>query len=363
MKNSAFVEGVVVDTNDPQQMGRFKAWCPSIDGDAYSVDDLPWVVYTSPLAGQIRDFAAGASGSAASGPVAYGMWAVPKVGATVIIGFLYNDYNFRFYVGSMYPEHGNRSLPAGRNSQEGPITDTFEKVEPASSNLKQQFRGNLSASQARTRGAFERQVAQAKTTKDGQEGYQSNVIGDGLDPQTYCIVTPGRHALIMQDHPSTARVRIKTAEGAQVLIDDANERIYVSTAKGKTWLELDQDGHVHVYGSESVSISAGGDFNVSAKGNINLHAGGNLNLAAVGHSRISACADVSFSADGPVNITAGAQLNLLAKANLIQTGSQIHLNGPEAAEAPCADQPTIIPDHEPWTRPASKGRRNKNWKE
>ena len=31
------MEGIVVDTNDPQQMGRVKAWVPAIDGDLYEI--------------------------------------------------------------------------------------------------------------------------------------------------------------------------------------------------------------------------------------------------------------------------------------------------------------------------------------
>lgn len=360
--STTFVEGIVVDTSDPQQMGRVKVHCPAIDGETVDAKNLPWVMYVSPLAGQTIDYPGGTSGGRADGPSSYGFWAVPKVGSLVIVGFLYNDYNLRFYVGSYFPDHGNRSLPAGRNSSNGPISDILEPIEPASSNLKAQFGGKLDVSEALTRGAFERQVAQARTEKDGTEGYQKGVVESGLDPQTYCITTPGRHSIIMQDNPATARVRIKTAEGAQVILDDANERIYVSTAKGKSWLEMDQDGHVHVYAAESYSVTTGGDFNVSAKGNINLHAGGNLNLAAVGHGRLSACADISLNADTSVNIQSGSQMNLLAGASIIQTGSEIHLNGPSASEAACADRPGIVPQHEPWSRPATKGARNKNWK-
>lgn len=360
--NASFVEGIVVSTDDPQQMGRVKAWCPSVDGPDYTVENLPWVMYISPLAGQIKDYPAGTSGAKSQGFVSYGMWAIPKVGAFIIVGFLYNDFNSRFYLGSYYPEHGNRSMPAGRNTPTGPQTDTEDPFEPALTNMKSHFMNKLNASEAITRGVAERQVAQAKDLKDGVEGYQKALTEKGLDPQTYCIVTPGRHAIIMQDNPETARVRIKTAEGAQVLIDDANERIYISTAKGKTWVELDQDGHIHVYGSDSVSVTTGGDFNVTAKGNINLRAGGNLNLLATGHARVSACKDVSLSADGPLNISAGGQMNLLAAASIIQTGSEIHLNGPKAAAAECVDIPSVVPDHEPWVRPKTKGKRNKNWK-
>jgi hypothetical protein len=359
---SPFVEGIVVDTSDPQQMGRVKILCPSIDGDSWRPEDLPWANYVSPMAGQTRDYPAGSSSGVAPGPHSYGFWAVPKIGATVIVGFLYDDYNLRFYFGSTFPDHGNRSLPAGRNSSAGPITDILEPSQPTVNNLKAQFGGSLDVSEAKTRGAYERQVAQAADNKDGTEGYQKGVLEDGLDPQTYCWVTPGRHVFVMQDNPSSSRIRLRTAEGAQVIIDDANERIYVSTAKGKSWLEMDQDGHVSVYAAESFSVSTGGDFNLSAKGNINLHAGGNLNLAAVGHGRLSACADISLSSDGNLNLQGGGQMNLLAAGSIIQTGSTIHLNGPGADSAPCADTPALVPTHEPWSRPATTGARNKNWK-
>lgn len=357
-----FIEGVVVDTSDPQQMGRLRVWCPAVDGEGIDVETLPWARYVSPFAGQAIGYPAGSTSAQTPGPVGYGFWAVPKVGATVIVGFLYGDRNQRFYMGSFFPEHGNRSLPAGRNSDNGPTSDTIEPVQPATSNLSAQFQGNLQASEAETRGAYERQVAQAVTEKTGEEGYQKGVLESGYDPQTYSFVTPGRHALIMQDNPENGRVRIKTADGHQVIFDDANERIYISSAKGQTWVELDSDGRVHIYAGDSVSITSGGDFNLAAKGNVNIQAGGNLNLLAGGYGRLSACDDVSLSADGTLNLMSGGQMNFKAGANLIQSGSQIHLNGPGAASAPCAVAPTVVPQHEPWTRPASKTKRNKNWR-
>lgn len=384
---STFVEGIVVDTNDPQQMGRVKVWCPSVDGpkpDTY--DNIPWATYISPFGGEMYDFQAGASEKVAPGPNSYGFWAIPKRGAMVVIGFMYGDINQRFYLGSYYPDHGNRSLPAGRNKPEGPVTNTEDAIEPATSNLQKQFQGDLQASEARTRGAYERQVAQAQTEKDGKEGYQpipgftpkpssekrtlpcGTIVKSGegdkppLDPQTYAIATPGRHAVIMQDNPETGRVRIKTAEGHQIIFDDANERIYVSTAQGGSWLEMDLDGHVHVYGAASFSVAAGEDINFSCNGNFNVQAGKAINMAAGEHFRASACADLSLTGDKGVNLTSGSAFNILASGNLIQTGSNIHLNGPKAAQAECPDRPKLVPDMEPWKRPATKGKRGKHWK-
>lgn len=362
MRYDVFVEGVVRDTSDPQQMGRLKVWCPAIDGDVYTVEALPWATYISPLAGQAYDYPAGPASKGAPGPVSYGFWAIPKVGATVVIGFMYGDKNQRFYLGSYFPEHGNRSLPSGRNNDAGPQTDTFDVLQPAVDSLDAQFQSDLSASEAQTRGAYERQVAQALTDKDGTEGYQKGVAEGGLDPQTYCITTPGRHSIIMQDNPANGRVRIKTAEGQQVILDDANERIYVSTAKGQSWIELDQDGRVHVYAGDSFSLTTGGDFNLSAKGNVRIQAGGNIDLSATGHGRFSSCKDISLSGDGGLNFTSGEAFNLKASGNIIATGDNIHLNGPQASVAPCADTPDVVPAHEPWTRKGSKATRNKNWK-
>ena len=370
MENPGLIDGVVVDTADPQEMGRIKVWCPAIDGDKVDVAVLPWVMYVSPLAGQAHGYPAGGSSAAAIGPMSYGFWAVPKLGAQVLVGFLYGDFNQRVYMGSFFRDHGNRSLPAGRNKDSAaPTTDSGDVIEPTTTNLKAQFQGDLASSIARTRGAYERMVGQPADVKTDAEGYSTRVVKAGdpdvglLDPQTYCLTTPGRHAIIMQDHPTNARVRVKTAEGHQIILDDANERIYVSTSQGRTWIELDRDGHVHVYAAESISMSAGGDLNLQALGNVNISAGKNMNLNATGSLRGEACSDLSFTGDGGVNFTSGETFNILAASNLIQTGSQIHLNGPTAAEAPCAEQPTLVPSHEPWKRPATKGTRGKNWKE
>lgn len=366
--NPGLIEGIVVDTADPQEMGRMKVWCPAIDGDRVNVDVLPWVIYVTPLGGQAHGYPAG-NGGKSTGPVSYGFWAIPKCGAQVLIGFMYNDYNQRIYMGSLFQDHANRSLPIGRNVEgQAPQSDSYDPIEPMSSNLKTQFGGDLANSIAQTRGAYERQVAQAKADKDDKEGYQVRVVpaaeenaGD-LDPQTYCLTTPGRHAVIMHDNPKTARVRIKTAEGHQIILDDANERIYISTSRGNTWIELDLDGHVHIHGGASVSVAAGKDINLSAGGNINISAGKNLNLTAAGHARMSACSDISLSGDTKMNFTTGGPMNLKAGPVIRGSAGAIHLNGPQAEAAACADKPTIIPDHEPWPRPSSTVKRNKNWK-
>lgn len=365
MKHNGLLEGVVVATDDPQQMGRVKVWVPAIDGDHYTIDVIPWCTYVTPLGGQVEDFPAGPGGNATGGFTSYGWWAIPKMGSSVLVGLLYGDENKRCYIGSMFGDHGNRSLPVGRNRPDfapAPVSDTFDPIEPQTNNLNIQFNGDLKSSQAQTRGAYERQVAQDQDLKDGASGYQTAMQGKGLESQTFCLTTPGRHSIIMQDNPKTGRMRIKSAWGHQIIMDDVNERIYISTARGKSYFEMDADGHVHCFADESYSVAAGGDINFTAGGSINLAAGADLNLAAGGKAVMSGCGGVHISGK-TINLDSGSGMNLLAAGGVLVTGSTVNLNGPTAAAADCAGTPTIVPAHEPWKRPTGSTTRNPNWKE
>lgn len=424
------MEGQVVDTADPDEMGRCRVWVPSLDGEAYDINQIPWSDYASPFMGFTVEYPAGQDNIPNKSHAAYGFWAIPKIGSSVLVFFLNGNPARRFYFASTVRLHRNRSLPAGRNTdgkgRPGPWGDAGDKqgnlnpIQPAFDNLRTQFRGDITAPEAITRGAYERQVAQARTNKDDSEGYSPNAADPSyLDPQTYCIVTPGRHAIIMQDHPKDARLRIKTAEGHQVIFDDANERIYVSTAKGNSWFEMDQDGHVHVFGAQSLSFRSGKDINFFADGNINLEANAGVNIKAnnadikVSASQNiqvkaaksilqSACDAFDISSESSLKIssqaamdirsrsalkvtgdasmdiktggtlvTQGSMIGLNGGSSLKMTAGKIDLNGPsagsaaEAAEASCpteADSPTIVPGFEPWVRPESPTARGKNWK-
>jgi phage gp45-like len=425
------MEGQVVDTNDPNQMGRVRAWIPALDGEDFNIQDIPWAEYASPFFGFTVAYPGGETTTPNYSDVAYGFWAIPKVGATVCIFCMNGSPQSRYYFASTLRLHRNRSLPAGRNvdfnNYMGPWGDSgdgegnLNPVQPAYDNLRTQFQNKITQSEAITRGAYERNVAQGADVRNGEEGYSiSPADSSYLDPQTYCLVTPGRNAIIMQDDPHFARLRLKTAEGHQIIFDDANERIYVSTSKGNTWLELDQDGHINIFGTQSISFRTGSDFNIFADGNINLEAGNGINLrsdkndirlTAAGNYQVQAAGNILETACGifditaekdihisavkdlnakssqgvfltggagvdvrsgkTIKLTASSDLGLGAGGNLIASGSNIYLNSGSAptakaaADSMCAEQatsPSVIPGFEPWTRPISETTRGPFWK-
>ena len=169
--------------------------------------------------------------------------------------------------------------------------------------------------------------------------------------------------MIMSDQADHCRLRLKTAAGHQVIFDDTNERIYISTARGKTWIELDENGHLHIFAADSLSVRSGADINLAADRNINLQAKGSINISADGSLKAAGKAGLHLSSCGVTSISASADLNLNAGGSILETATKIHLNGPTA---PCPEAPdsiTIIPGHEPWERPEeSKYTRNPNWK-
>ena len=369
MLNSFIYDGIIKSTNDPQQMGRCKVWIPALDGEFYDLDRLPWADYASPFFGSTLDFKVGREKTDIKGYSGYGFWAIPKIGSRVLIFLLNGEINRRVYFAGMVPLHQNRGLPTGRNRDDsgtiGPWTESFEKYNPPYDNLREQFQNNVSSEQAQSRGVIERQTAQAQTQKNGQEGYVKNIVDASiLDPQMYCLVTPGHHALIMSDDDKNCRVRLKTTAGHQVIFDDTNERIYISTAKGKTWIELDENGHVHLFAADDISIRSGESINIRADKDINIEAQKNINVKAVdGNIKYSAGKDYHINVGGSIYETCCNEHHTNAGGTLFETAKNIHMNGPVAKCAVKADAPPTIPGHEPWERPtATKYKRNPNWR-
>ena len=92
--------GTVVDTNDPQQMGRLRIACPVLGDVGFkSIRDIPWATYVSPLAGVDSVSSRGRDDSVSVGPVAYGMWSIPNIGSNVLVACIDGDTRHRVWLG------------------------------------------------------------------------------------------------------------------------------------------------------------------------------------------------------------------------------------------------------------------------
>src|ERR1035437_2796747 len=104
----------------------------------------------------------------------------------------------------------------------------------------------------KTRGGFERSISypENKTkNKPTTDGYFPKPLEPSKsDSQTIALTSPGRHFISFQDIDEFCRTRWKTTEGTQIIMDDTNERIYISTARGRNWMEIDEgSGKIYFY--------------------------------------------------------------------------------------------------------------------
>lgn len=434
--------GTVVDTNDPQQMGRVRVVC-SAWGDTYHtpVEDLPWCIYMSPFGGQMSVGTRGAGNDTAEGGVAYGLWAIPKVNAQVIVACLDGDPSIRVYMGCVYDQFTPHTMPHGRwkyddhpglqstgstAAPQGPYSSRERPIEPLSTNINRAFTQKNEPNYERRARAADYTVAAVDVTsldyttsrvpddqgvvfdgRDSTQGYAvsrsepeavSSFTDQNYDSQVYAFTTPGFHSLSMDDRRENCRIRLRTTAGHQILLDDTNERMYIQTAKGNNWIELDGEGNIDIYTANKVNVRAAKDINftsdqsirmTAAKGihmytedEIRMHSKKDINVLSEqsirGHSLqstfwqadqslhitagvsfyLSAAQEIHEKCGSKLHLSSGASMHFNAGGEILETATAIHLNGPPAAVATSATAPSEqkafwtnrVPDHEPWAR-------------
>jgi len=316
--------GLVKNNADPAHHGRLQIFCPSIDSQDFEVKNLPWAWYVSPFGGATAKFKVGREQVEMPGMTAYGMWAVPKNGAQVIVGFLDGNPEHRYYIGCIFmPEH-NRTLPAGIDDERGMLTEIDESgywgQDEIPTYKKNQTEAGLykGSKYYLTRGSYERSVSHPSNKnkkKPNDNGYYPKPLEKGKDDsQTYSITSPGKHYILMSDVDEYCRMRIRTTEGNQIILDDTNERIYISTARGRNWIEIDEgSGKIYFYTSSKFSIHSENDLNLYSSENINIVAKKRVNIQSEERAvKIQSKHNIELlSTDANIKLTASRDIHLL----------------------------------------------------
>lgn len=423
--------GIVVSTNDPQQIGRVKVVCTKL-GDSFDtpIDDLPWARQISPFGGSTRSTSHGPSIEDSLGTLGYGMKAVPTIGTEVAVSYLDGDMSTRVYWGHLTSlRDGSNTLPHGRYMYDphpaldsttaapyGPFTAGDSPIEPLFSNQKQAF-GTEYSIVRQTRAAdyqfsgmpidyvnyTETNVPDDSDIIDPKSGWISTqgysfarTDADELESKVVSITSPGFHSMSMDDRMENCRMRLRTSTGHQIIMDDTNERIYISTARGENWIEMDQCGNVDIFSSRKVSVHAEGDLNftsdgsvrISGKQGVEISSGTNVSVQAVGTLnviaqsleqqtasakitsetmdfytntfKLSSSGATNIKSGSSVNVTSGSDINMktgVYKVNgLVQNNSSVATEAQAAAQASPANAfvPSRIPQHEPWPRTSTK---------
>ncbi len=367
--------GTVVSTNDPQQMGRLYVHCPELgdppDMRPEDFEQLPLCTYISPLAGSTPGtFERGPEeGHTTSGPTPYGFWAIPKLGAQVAVMCIDGDPSQRIWFGCMYDQFVTNALPHGRylykhnsSEPEGPYSTSESKIQPLYDNQTQAFKTRVDNFEWRTRGAdyqaagiMREYVGRSPTSaqdnyktsftaEDGKtievtQGYTQNRDGTRggdrePDNSVYSWTSPGFHGISMDDRIEHCRIRIKTTAGAQIIMDDTNERIYINTAKGNNWIEIDEDGCIDIFSTEKVSFTAK-HINLTAEESIRMYAKQGIHMRSDEDIRMHAERDIHVKAERDykfkalnIDITADGYMRELIREErtIFVYGGPLHLS-------------------------------------
>lgn len=390
--------GTVVSVNDPMQLGRVRALCPYFgDRPAMLAGDIPWAMYCSPAFG--NTFRGQRGGALTKGGVTYGFWAIPKVGTQVLIGCIDGDTNHRVWMGcvtsaaSLYTAN---TIPHGRYSYTqggepgGPLSTEDQPIEPLHTNQTQAFGQRSGNFEWRTRGADynvsaldKRNIKKSRSKMpddkfvpfsrpDGStpfvntQGYHTSQIapnlgfkdtgGKNFDSSVFALTSPGFHGISMDDRPENQRIRLRTTNGTQIILDDTNERIYINVSNGAAWIQIDEDGTIEFYGKSKINIHSENDINLTSDKTVRIFGKTGVHIRAdQGELRLFSKANMNLSAEKEVRITSSAKMNLKSGADMLLTGGpNIHLNGPAATPADPAFFTNRVPTHEPWQRISTK---------
>lgn len=343
--------GTVVDSNDPQQMGRLRVWCSDLGDTATTlIGEIPWSSYVSPLGGTDRLSTRGRENKPENlsvGPVGYGMWNIPNCGATVLIACIDGDTRFRVWLGCLHGQYLTHTMPHGRHIDNGgPVTSEEQPIYPLYVEQAIAFNNEFDSPEYATRGS-DRQVSSldgeiissndqnVATTKDDIDvGYAKSRFNPDAEyastdcnreSQIYSWTTPGFHAFSMDDSVDTCHIRLRTTHGSQIILDDTNERIYISTAKGASWIEMDESGNIDMYSEKRISMHSKQDINIQSDAAVRINGKAGVHINSGTETRITSATDTHISVGSTLHLNSDSAFNISADSIAVVSSTTLEL--------------------------------------
>ncbi len=282
----------------------------------------------------------------------------PPIGATVIVAFV-KEQKEGFLLGAIFDKDRNYTLPGLPHAlvqEEPPIRAPSSELNPNTKDFNKKIRaphpmiGN---------------IAEAGLGGDYIRGLSSSGMRRDTVNNAFGFTTKSGHSITMDDGGASGTdrsIRIRTKEGAQILLHDELKTIYIANAVGSGYVEIDNAGHIDIYGHSTFSVHAEAGINFKTEGAFNVEAGAiNMKSMQSGIKMESATGKIEMHSATDVTISADANGNLNFGGNLRATATRIDWNGPTADKAekpvPVAHAQNTgvkesvsgrVPEHEPW---------------
>lgn len=170
----------------------------------------------------------------------------------------------------------------------------------------------------------------------------------------------GGHSLTMDDGDITGKsnlVKLKSAAGHQIFMNDTDGFMYIANAPGTAWVELTKEGDILVFGQRDFSLRTFGNIMMHTNRSVSINAGTfDVKAQAV---RLETQATV-INSEGSVLVRGlntsiqgitgvnllGAKIGLTAAGSINMVGTPISLNGtPPIGLASLAQPPDSLPQY------------------
>jgi hypothetical protein len=399
--------GIVKNNLDPTRAGRLQVWIPDLGGDPDESSNWRTVSYASPFMGT-TDIASkyadkpNSDNKFVNVPHTYGMWMVPPdIGVEVIVIFIAGDPLRGYFIACVNSNVSRHMMPGLASSNKIDITGasadtkksyqngiTAPVVEYNENNLAARSKPNFidnpkpiheqQYSILKTQG-LDRDTARGTITSSSQRESPSNVFGISTPGRPYAddpannreayiakerlgtlteddyrfSTRVGGHTFVMDDGAATGEnqlVRLRTAGGHQIMMNDTDNTLYISHGDGTSWVELTTEGAINIFTNNGFNVRSKGSINLHSDTNINLNAAnkinmksgskfqidcGSFNMLSTGVVTVGATGTIGLQSDSPVNVDA-ASISLKASGDIAHTGSLIKQNsgGAKTVEKP-----------------------------
>jgi len=352
-KMSGIYIGKIKKNEDKENHGRVWVW---IGSTGSSEDDerywLP-VVYTSPFAGATDQLKVSPGKTYKATQKSYGWWATPPDINNYVICAFPEGVPWGIWFSCLYQTSTNQTVP-------GIPYDTTTAGEFPAANKNRLSQGKKDTTfpphdiikAGLTTQGLEKDKVRGLTTSGARRESPSKVLG---------ILSPGQHQFVIDDEDPDSGIRLRTANGAQIYINDTNNFIYIINKDGSSWVEMDGEGQINMYAKNNI--------NIHSEANVNIHANQDIRMQADNIVGIKALADVHLESVGKMNIQSGDNLmittdadgNIKCAGGYKETASRIDMNGPPATAATKLSPNSLgenknvtssiavkVPEHEPW---------------
>lgn len=296
--------GRIKDNQDENAMGRLRVWIRELCGPDEANDDN-WILVSYATA------FGGATPVVAGGQSSYGDWAVPPdLDVEVAIFFVNGDPNRGYWFAATIPERMNQSMTGATTTDGETLVTEADRNNAGDSTDDDLLRPEDIM--------HERVLLQGLQTDQARGMSYSSPRRTGDDPErpfaparVYGRSTPAGHSMVMddgQEGTASSLVRIRTAAGAQILMDDTNGIIYFISADGSTWLEM-SDGNFDMYSGGSISLHSVNDVNIKADNMVKIEGGTGVFISSEQNTQIYSENNTTLSANNTMILYAENGIN------------------------------------------------------